>query len=78
MGTYRQLRDELGETALGLVAEFGEVPAGVVLRHFARAVRFSRLVATDSDELPQQAANITRIALGGRVMPVDEALPWGA
>lgn len=66
MENYRQLQEELAVTAMTLVAEFADLPAGSVLRNFARAVRFTRQVEASPDRISEQAATITRMALGRR------------
>lgn len=56
-----------------LVREFGALPAGTVLRCFARAVREAWLAGYDLAELPDVAEDHARVVLAARARPAAAA-----
>lgn len=61
------LRDAIRREADQLIAEFPEIPAGSVLRTFARALRLARLYGTPGEDAVSLAANAARDTLTHRL-----------
>ena len=59
---HRQLLD----TAFDLSVEYDTLPAGSVLRCFARAVRMARMKGAEGARLPEEARRIAESSLRGR------------
>jgi hypothetical protein len=57
------------EVAERLTAEFDQLPAGSVMRCFARAVQVARRSGCPAAALPQTAERMTRLALAERGYP---------
>lgn len=74
MHTFWHLREELSAAAMALVGEYDDLPAGSVLRHFGRAVRFARVAETPNEDIARLATEITRAALGPRAVDPIEML----
>ena len=75
------LHRQLLETAFDLSVEFDTLPAGSVLRCFARAVHAARLKGAEGARLPEEARRIaesslrSRAAKGNRRARASRALP---
>ena len=57
---------QLLEVAERLTTEFDQLPAGSVMRCFARAVQVARRSGCPAGSLPQTAERMTRLALAER------------
>ena len=60
------LHRRLLETAFDLTLEFDELPAGSVMRCFARAVHLARMKGVAGAQLPEEARRIARVSLRDR------------
>jgi hypothetical protein len=60
------LHRQLLETAFDLSVEYDTLPAGSVLRCFARAVRMARMKGAEGAGLPEEARRIAESSLRGR------------
>jgi len=60
------LHRQLLETAFDLSVEYDTLPAGSVLRCFARAVRMARMKGAEGARLPEEARRIAESSLRGR------------
>jgi hypothetical protein len=61
------LHRQLLETAFDLSVEYDTLPAGSVLRCFARAVHLARLKGVEGARLPDEARRIAESSLRSRV-----------
>jgi hypothetical protein len=75
------LHRELLDTAFDLSVQYDALPAGSVLRCFARAVHLARLKGAEGPRLPEEARRIAesslreRVAEGVRLGRVSRVLP---
>lgn len=65
----RQTQRNLMDAALRLVGDHEEVPAGSVLRCFARSVMLARRTGTPARDLAERAEAVARRLLAGRDRP---------
>ena len=66
------------ETAAELAAEFGEVPAGSVMRCFGRSVKLARAQGVSGTALPEAARRLARSSLRDRAAGVAGRPGWAA